>query len=123
MNDKPAETEKSSFVKAVIMMHLVMVLWNIHQITQSKDTTLFNSFYINWVRGRIKHNTYFESYVETNLSPTQDYFTFNVDIDNLDLFVKPRSETSEHHAELKLFVNVYAVKDTVSHIRQHTMFT
>lgn len=29
------------------------------------------------------------------------------------MFIRPRSETSEHHAESKNFVNVYAVKDRI----------
>ena len=59
----------------------------------------------------------FASFLEANLiceSLRKDRSTFKIIIDNLDLFIRPRSETSEHHAESKHFVNVYAVKDRIS---------
>ena len=74
-----------------------------------------------------EHDTSFASFLETNLIdelPTQEYSTYKVVIDNLDLFIRPRSETSEHHAESKHFVNVYAVKDRIPcHILNNTLHT
>ena len=58
----------------------------------------------------------FASYIERDLlleAPVINYPTFKLVIDNLDLYIRPRSETSERHAESKHFVNVYAVKDRV----------
>ena len=60
----------------------------------------------------------FASFIESNLlleiPPAQNYSTFKIVIAFLDLYIRPRSETSEHHAESKHFVNVYAVKDRIS---------
>jgi len=55
----------------------------------------------------------FASCIERDLLLEAPVITFKLVIDNLDLYIRPRSETSEWHAESKHFVNVYAVKDRV----------
>ena len=36
--------------------------------------------------------------------------------DNLDLFIRHRTEISDHHADSKHFFHMYAVRDRVDHL-------
>ena len=40
--------------------------------------------------------------------------TFKLVIDNLDVFVRPRTETSQRHADSLHFVHMYAVRDRIN---------
>ena len=48
------------------------------------------------------------------LSTPQKLPTFKLVIDNLDIFVRPRTETSQRHADSLHFVHMYAVHDRIN---------
>ena len=67
---------------------------------------------------RIWMNASFSSFIQSTLHCYSLSFklpTFKVVDDNLDLFIRPRTETSDHYADSKHFFYMYAVRDSVDH--------
>ena len=56
----------------------------------------------------------FNTPVISALSNPLNLSTFKLVIDNLDIFVRPRTETSQRHADSLHFVHMYAVRDRIN---------
>ena len=54
-----------------------------------------------------------ESDTEYPIVRQTKFTTFKLEGDNLDLFIRPRSETVDHHAESKHFFHAFAVCDRI----------
>ena len=59
-------------------------------------------------------NGIFNTPVISALSAPLNLSTLKLVIDNLDIFVRPRTETSQRHADSLHFVHMYAVRDRIN---------
>jgi len=50
---------------------------------------------------------------DSNIISVKNMPTFKLVGDNLDLYIRPRSETADHHAESKHFFHAFAVRDRI----------